>query len=229
MVNFPKHNSHMYANYQYPHFQAALGSPGHRARLDSITCRAAAAFLDTSPTCPQLTLSDSFFIVSCHFRLGASGFVSDAPLPKHQAIVVPDYEGTMPSTPLHASACPADTNTSNTTSSLKLIAVLPVVRVSLPPANLFTDNLTPLATLPATLVANSTVSSPPDLDQQPMMPLLLSPTAPHLLPLALWTLPALPLPLLAWAARKHQTFTSCLGSSFMLFPLRATCMWTRMG
>jgi hypothetical protein len=36
------------------------------------------AFLETLPTCNRLTLSDSEFIDSCQFLLGAPSFISDA-------------------------------------------------------------------------------------------------------------------------------------------------------
>jgi hypothetical protein len=79
IVNAPKATSRVHADSQYHHLQVCLASPDHRARLHSIACRTAGAFLDTLPTCPRLTLSDSEFVDSCQFRLGASGFVPGAP------------------------------------------------------------------------------------------------------------------------------------------------------
>jgi hypothetical protein len=79
IVQCPKITAHVYAESQYTHLRHQLSSPEHRARLLSIACRTSGAFLDTLPTCNRLTLSNSEFIDSCQFRLGASGFVSDAP------------------------------------------------------------------------------------------------------------------------------------------------------
>jgi hypothetical protein len=50
-----------------------------QARLRSIACRTSGAYLDTIPMSKRLSLSDSEFVDACQFRMGATGFVPDAP------------------------------------------------------------------------------------------------------------------------------------------------------
>jgi hypothetical protein len=57
-------------------------------------------------------------------------------------------------------------------------------------------------------------SSTPDLDQQPSTPLSLTPAAPHLLPMVLLTIPALPLPLRVSASTVPSLPTACLGKVY---------------
>jgi hypothetical protein len=66
-VNSPKVTRCVYAGSQYGQLQLSVRSPVHRARLHSIACRMAGAFLGTLSTCPRLTLSDSEFVDSCQF------------------------------------------------------------------------------------------------------------------------------------------------------------------
>jgi hypothetical protein len=143
------------------------------------------------------------------------------PLP--HAIVVPNSTETMPPTPSHASACPAATNTTVKASSLKPFAMLPNERVSLQPASLFTESLTPLATPltplaslftesltpPVTLAVTSSLSSTPGLEQQQLTPLSLTPAAPHLLPMVHQRSADTPEAAAAAARkRKHSAFAS---------------------
>jgi hypothetical protein len=109
--------------------------------------------------------------------------------PPNHAVVVPNFKGAMTPTPSHASACPAITHNTVTTSPLKAFAMLPVERICLPPS-LCTENLTPVATPQAALPATSMPSSTTDPGQKPSKLLTLIFAAPHLLPLVLLTLPA---------------------------------------
>jgi hypothetical protein len=59
-------------------FQAG-DSPLHRARLLSLQCRHAGAYLDTVPVTPYRCLSDGDFINGGHFGLGATGTNPHAP------------------------------------------------------------------------------------------------------------------------------------------------------
>ena len=51
----------------------AADQPAHHARMHSLRCRHAGAYLDTIPVSPYLRLSDADFISGSQFRLGATG------------------------------------------------------------------------------------------------------------------------------------------------------------
>ena len=51
----------------------AADQPAHHARMHSLRCRHAGAYLDTVPVPPYLGLSDAHFICGGQFRLGATG------------------------------------------------------------------------------------------------------------------------------------------------------------
>ena len=96
-----KHKTLVHSRYNRQLWFIAISSPAHRARMHSLCCRHAGAYLDTIPVSYYLDLADADVICSSQFRLGATG--TNPSIPATTCYCSPHVQG---SDNDHAMTCP---------------------------------------------------------------------------------------------------------------------------